>query len=306
MHNKISTGLIGCGRWGKNILRDLVSLGVEVHVAEHGEKNRQDALAAGASSVANDWHALPDTVDGYVVAVQTDRHYETLGELAATSRPVFVEKPVAPSLTQAQELADLMGERLFVMHKWRYHPGIQMFADLVQSGTYGKLQRLVTRRLQWGHPHNDVDAVWILAPHDLSIALHILGQLPELITARGTVSGNSIHDMSAIFGRMPSASIEVSGISPVNRRLVMAIFERAIVSLTDPLADHLEVHLRDAAGEPTDRTDTIEISTEYPLLRELRSFTDYLRGGPEPMSPVRDELQIMERLDQARKLILQQ
>lgn len=296
-------GLVGCGRWGKNILRDLIALGCNVTVFEHSSSGREHARSLGVKRVFAELYDSDRILDGYIVAVQTQNHYQVLKELAPCGRPVFVEKPMVPDLDQAHEISSLMGNRVFVMHKWRYHPGVQVLAELRKSERFGKLQRLLTRRVQWGHPHKDVDALWILMPHDASIALHILGHLPSVNAVQAVSIDNRIDSVVALLGREPSVTIEVSAIDPVTSRLVCAFFDRAIVSLPDPLADHLEVRFLDESGRPTEQREEIPISTEWPLFLELKAFIEFINGGIAPQSSIEDELSILKILSDVRALV---
>ncbi|MCK0069516.1 Gfo/Idh/MocA family protein [Kordiimonas laminariae] len=300
MADAVKIGLIGCGRWGKNILRDLLLLGCDVHVAEHREENRALALEAGASSVCYDQSELPNEMDGYVIAVPTARHYETLLTLENGVAPIFIEKPMVPSLEQAEDIAQRMGDRVFVMHKWRYHPGIEKIAELRATGKYGALKNLLTRRLQWKHPHKDVDAFWILTPHDVSIAMHILGHLPEVKAVQTVTHGNDVHAMTAFLGTSPSVEISISDVYPKMERLISARFEKAVVSLNDSHDAFLEVRHIDKNGKPLDQLSTIEISDEFPLIRELRTFVEYIKGGAKPFSSVADEIMVMQTLQALR------
>lgn len=297
-------GLIGCGRWGKNILRDLIAQECSVTVFERSADGREYAKNMGIHSIYADLSETDEVLDGYVVAVQTENHYQVLKKLADYCRPVFVEKPMVSDLTQAYELAEFMGDRLFVMHKWRYHPGVKALAELRRSGRYGKLQRLMTRRVQWGHPHRDVDALWILMPHDASIVLHILGYLPPVRAVQATTVENSINSVVAFLGDEPSVTIDISAINPGTSRLINVFFERAVVSLMDPLANHLEVRYLDEQGNATENVDTIPIATDWPLLLEIKAFIHFLKGGERPDSSIEDELRILSTLSDIRTLAL--
>jgi predicted dehydrogenase len=177
--SKPAIALVGCGRWGAHILHDLVFLGCEVHVAANSTDSRERAAAGGAASFRERLEDLP-TVGGAVVAVPTMWHADVIRRLAPRDIPIFVEKPMTPDAEEARRLAATLPGRLFVMDKWRYHPGIEALRDIARSGEMGRVIGLSTWRLDWGSPHADVDAVWILAPHDLSIALEILGTSPSL------------------------------------------------------------------------------------------------------------------------------
>ncbi len=299
---QVTVGLIGCGRWGRNILRDLLSIDCSVWVAEHREANRDKALEMGAENVVADWHDLPENLDGYIVAVQTDRHFEVLSALAETGKPVFVEKPITPDLDQAYSLRDLMGDRVFVMHKWRYHPGVQALAKLRQEATYGALKRLWCSRLQWQQPHDDVDAFWILMPHDLSITFHVTGVLPAVMAVQADIKGEDIHALTAFLGPEPQVQLEISDIYPETRRKLVAHFEKAVVSIPNPLADHLQIQHLDENGMPGAAIETLPISTEFPLLREIKGFVEFLKGGRRPLSPIEDEILLMEHLNELRRM----
>ncbi len=177
-----SIGLVGCGHWGKNILRDLLTLGCVVHVVARSEPSIDRATEGGAASIAGDMSGLPE-VDGYVVAVPASLHAEVVTEALNYQRPVFVEKPMTTDIESAQRLAG--EQQLFVMDKWRYHPGVEALRDLTASGRFGAPSLIATTRHSRFNPHPDVDGVWTLAPHDLAIVVEILDRLPPALSAVG-------------------------------------------------------------------------------------------------------------------------
>lgn len=296
-------GLLGFGRWGRLIFRDLRALKVDVRVVAPSEASRQAALAAGAVSV----HPCPEAienVDGVVVAAPTSLHAEILFKLAALNKPLFVEKPMATDPAACRRLVDLMGDRLFVMDKWRYHPGIEKLAELARSGALGRLRSLRSFRLGWDNPHRDVDAIWILLPHDLSIALHILGMLPEARMAT-TLGANGLgNDLFALLRNDeddPSVVVEISANHPVPRRAVTVIGTEGSAQLGDSYDDHV-VFARGAPGRAIGSPELISISKEMPLLAELRTFVAHLNGGAAPMSSAREGLLVVERICALRQL----
>src|SRR5689334_12804892 len=135
----LKIGLIGCGRWGKHILHDLLELGAEVSVAIHQDESIERVKALGAHFVTTKLKELAG-MDGLVVATPTATHFEVISQLIEffPHTPIFSEKPLTPSLTQAQQLAERAGDHLFVMHKWRYHPGILALAELAKKEKLGK------------------------------------------------------------------------------------------------------------------------------------------------------------------------
>src|SRR4029078_4783906 len=110
---------------------------------------------------------LPE-VDGIVVATPTSTHASVLEEALERGVPVFVEKPLSDDPAAADRLAATAGERLFVMDKWRYHPGVELLRDLAQDGSLGAVRALHTTRIGWGHPQGDVHAAWATSAQRLS------------------------------------------------------------------------------------------------------------------------------------------
>ena len=128
-------GLVGCGTWGQFILRDLLSLGCRVSVVARSAESRTRAV--GADAVVGSLAELPE-VDGIVVATPTSTHAEVTEEALACGVSVFVEKPLTDDPVAAEQLAAAAGERLFVMDKWRYHPGVELLAQLAHDGSLGR------------------------------------------------------------------------------------------------------------------------------------------------------------------------
>ena len=159
---------------GKIVLRDLVALGSEVTVAVTSADSRAAALEGGAATVVESADDLSG-VEGILVATPTQTHAEVVERSLEHGVPVFVEKPLTDDLASADRLAKAAPERLFVMDKWRYHPGIELLAALARDKELGRVVGLRTLRLGWGNPH-DVDAAWIFLPHELAIGLEILGE----------------------------------------------------------------------------------------------------------------------------------
>jgi len=299
MPASIRVGLVGCGAWARHILRDLLALDCDVCVAVRSEASRHRAAEAGVATVPS-VDELPE-VDGIVIAVPTTAHADVARRSLELGVPVFVEKPLATDAEQARQLAVDADGLLFVMDKWRYHPGIEELALIASSGELGRVLGLRAIRTGWGDPHPDVDPVWTLAPHDLAIGLEILGELPPAVAAAGEVIAGKQWGMHALLGRRPWLAIESSGASPSRRREVRLFCEDGMAWLADPYAETVALIRADAMGlEPELRL----ISTELPLLRELRAFVEHVAGGPAPKSSAADGALVVERLEELRSLAL--
>ena len=294
--------MIGCGRWGSRILRDLLGLGCEVSVVDVSADRRRHAAGAGARFTAERIDALPD-VDGAIVATPTTLHEQAIEELLGRDVPVFVEKPLTSDLRSAERLARQAGERLFVMDKWRYHPGVEALRDIARSGELGPVLGLVTERLGLSEAHADADAVWILAPHELSIALEVLGAVPVPRSAVGAASAGRFVHLSALLGESPWHTLTVSGLAAESRRVIRLICSEGFAVLDGPYADHVLV-LRPGADtrEGVPAVERRPISSELPLLRELRAFLGHLRGGPSPRSSAAEGATVVGAIARLREL----
>jgi predicted dehydrogenase len=286
--------LVGCGRWGRYILRDLLALGSTVVVADPAAAARAHGAAAGVATFA-DVAQLPD-VDGIVVATPTGSHATVLETLLPRGVPTLCEKPLTADAASAERVAARGAGRLFVMDKWRYHPGIEALRDLAAGGELGPLRGLRTTRIGWVNPHADVDAVWILAPHDLSIALEVLGEIPTPRRALGERLDGSAVGLFGVLGDDPWMALDVSVARPEQRREVCLYCRDAIAVLPGAYSEHLWI-VRSGGAE-----QRRPISTEPPLRRELQAFLAHLGGGPPPKSSAADGVAIVQALERLRAL----
>ena len=179
------------------------------------------------------------------------------------------------------------------------------------SGDLGQIKSIKCQRGEWGVAHQDVDATWILLPHDLSIMAHILGEFPLPIYASGLKRKDAARDGSDYFlqmrGELRAASchlsFEVSFRDPLCRREVTVLFDEGAISLEDPLADHLILRKTPVAGQKgVGATQKLPIGTEFPLKKELRTFVNYLSGGEPPLSSLKFELDLINTIEQLRRL----
>lgn len=290
--------LFGCGLWGRNILRDLLSLECLVVVIDPAADGRRQAQAAGATAVLAAPGPLSD-VDGLIVAAPAATHVDMVKDLLALEVPIFCEKPLSTDLAQAEELARMAGDRLFEMHVWRYHPGVEKLAELARSGALGSIRWLRSTRANWTSPRRDVDPIWTLAPHDLSIVLEILGRLPPARAALAEYAGGDPVGMVGMLADDAHVVLEVSTRYGEKRREIRLHGDRGVAVLSGETADHLEII---SGGEAVANREKLAISTEMPLLRELRAFLAYLDGGPPPSSSLEDSLAILARLEELREL----
>jgi predicted dehydrogenase len=269
-----------------------MDLGCRVSVVDPADDARRWAASVGAANVMPSVDELAGGIEGVVVATPTHLHARHVEEILARRVPIFCEKPLCADVGEAESLVARARDSLFVMHKWRYHPGIERLREIAQRQELGSVIGLRTVRVGWSDRHDDVDPVWILAPHDLSMALEVFGEVPPPRLAIAERLGGSIVGVHAVLGDEPWMILDVSAIGVDRRREVRLYCRDGIAILPEAYSDHLIV-LRDARGAERERWP---ISTEPPLLRELRAFVGFLRGGPPPRSGAADGLAVVRRI----------
>jgi predicted dehydrogenase len=288
----VPIGLVGVGRWGRHILRDLVTLGCTVHVVAGSAASIANAREFGAASIVGTVDDLPEIAAGVAAPIAT-RHAATVEALAArTDGPIFCEKPLTADVAEAERLVAALPDRLFVMDKWRYHPGVLGLAKLARAGDLGELCGIAMRRVSTGNPHPDVNTVWTHAPHDLAIALEILGEIPPPAHATGEIVAGELRGLSATLGERPWVTLEVSDCAPGHRRELRVVGGEAAAILDGGWAGEITVRRFGAADE------TIPTPGELPLLAELRAFVEHVQGGPPPKSPAAEGLLVVRRIQQ--------
>jgi len=293
--------VVGCGRWGVNVVRDLVALGSRVVAVDVSPAATAAAARAGAQATAPELdRAIAGGVDGVVVATPTSTHAEVAAHALTAGVPVFVEKPLTDDVAAARALVDAGGTRLFVMHKWRYHPGIEALAAIAAAGRLGEPQGVISDRHGPAMPTADSDVVWLLAPHEVTIARAVLGSFSRSVDAVADVAGGHVHGIESIArwpgGRWHRSSTSTRPFGTDRRVAVVGSLGTAV--LDGPYADHVRVH---EIGAPTDRAERVAISTEYPLRRELAVFVEHLLGGPPPPTSAAEGLGAVEAVAAMRR-----
>ncbi|MGK2878644.1 MAG: Gfo/Idh/MocA family protein [Solirubrobacterales bacterium] len=286
-------GLVGVGNWGKLILRDLVTLGCEVHVVARSEASIANAREFGATSIVGSVDELP-AMHGAVAAPIATRHAAAVHALAnAQPGPIYCEKPLTADLNEAEQLVEEVGDRLFVMDKWRYQAGVLELARLAQSGELGEIQSISLRRVSTGNRHPDVNTLWTHMPHDLAITLEILGEVPPLTHAAGEFVDGSLIGVRVALGTDPWVGIEVSDGASAHHREARVVGSRGVAILAGGWSEEVIVRRFD------DREDQIIAAKgELPLLAELRAFIGHVRGGPAPKSSAAEGALNVRRIEE--------
>ena len=295
-------GLIGCGEWGKYILRDLKLLGCHVTVVSISKKSRAFALENNADSIVDCVTQLKD-IDGVIIATPVTTHFSVINQISCLSVPIFVEKPMTANLAEAEQLASELSDRLFVMHKWRYHSGIRALAEIAATKELGKVLGLRTNRMNWGNHHDDIDMIWTCLPHDLSITIEILGSIPKPRSAVALEWNNEAIELLCVLGESPWNVIEISSARTEVNREIRLECEEGIAVLKDGYAEQIEIYHKQYWGlDPQKHTEQRSFVLEMPLMSELRDFISYLHGGPRPKCDAQEGLAVVRAITELRNL----
>ena len=235
-----------------------------------------------------------------IVATPATTHRAVTEAALRRGVPVFLEKPFTLNRPDALALAELGGARLFVMHVWRYHEGVRLLRQLIESGELGRPTWVRSWRCNWTSPRTDCDPVWTLLPHDLSIFLELLGTLPVPRFAEVESAGGRIVGMLAVLQGECPCTAEVSTRYEDKRRELRVHFERGVATMrTD--APEIQVHTGGASTEgPYGRT--VRGEAVPALGRELAAFLHHLEGGPAPRSGMDEALAINAAMLELRRL----
>ena len=288
-------GLIGCGTWGRKILCQLRELDCRVVVFDPSESARRAAIQEGAINARSQ---VAGKTDGWIIASPASTHASMLAQLAGSGSPTFVEKPFTTDLASARRYAD--DSQIFVMHIWRYHPAIQFLASLVRDGRIGQIKLVRSTRTNWTSPRTDVDPVWTLAPHDLSLAVEILGEIPPPKAAWSERHQGRPVGLIGICGADPALVFEVSSRFADKRRELRIHGTDGVLSWRDE-QPWVELHKGNRSSAQS-ATVKIPFSGESALRTELRTFVEYLRGGPRPPTTAREGAAVVEALLELRRM----
>jgi predicted dehydrogenase len=293
---------VGCGHWGRYILRDLKSLNCQVTVVAPSPQGRFNAKEFGADHIVDKIDEFGSGLDGFIVATPAVTHAEVVFSLLRFERPIFVEKPLTNSPELARKLVAAAGDRIFVMDKWRYHPGIEALRDIAVSGELGPVESIRMARLGWSISQKDVDLTWTLLPHDLAIVQEIIGYVPDPALAVAEYANSRLTGLVGVLGGSPSVVLAVSERNVETVRSIAVNFRQGAALLEDAYSGCIKVRrVKDGTARKDDPMERRPVSDELPLLREVKAFVYYLQGGPRPRSSAHEATRVIEVIDDLRR-----
>ncbi len=317
-------GVIGWGYWGPKISRNLdslphamVSMVADQNIHQLASLIKQPSVRATTRVE----EIFRSDVDAVVIATPVKTHYRLAKEALLHGKHVLVEKPLTASVAEAEELVDLAERQqrvLMVGHTFEYSPAVNELRKLVQSGDLGKIYCVEAERLNLGLYRDDIDVIWDLAPHDISILLYLLGERPDRIKvqAHGHLRSH-IHDIAHLdlgFKKGMTAHIHVSWLHPCKIRRVTVIGDArmAVYDDTNP-AEMLKIYNKgaDVHADPMVSYRFGEITIPHidwiePLRLECEDFANAIRLGTQPRAHGGVGLTVVQVLTAAQEALEKQ
>jgi predicted dehydrogenase len=321
----IGIGIIGAGYWGPKHIRNFSELpGARATMVADLDERRILAIQAqhpGIRTTTNyrDLLTSPD-VDAVVVATPVSTHARLAAEALQAGKHVLVEKPLAATSAEGEDLIRLSKEHgrvLMVGHTFLYNPAVRALRDLAQSGGLGEVFYVHTQRLNLGLFQRDINVIWDLAPHDISILMYVLGESPIAVSASGAAYVQSgIEDVAYIHLAFPSrvrATAHVSWLDPNKVRRITVVGSKKMAVYDDvETLEKIRVYDKGVdAPPPTTSFGEFHLSYRYgdimiphlpgtePLRLECEHFLDCIQNGRTPLSDGRQGVDVIRILETA-------
>jgi len=303
--------VLGCGYWGSNHIRTLKALGA-LHAVSDANRARAEGFASEQDCLAIDPDALfsrPD-IDAIVMALPPQFHAEAAIKVVENGKDVLVEKPIALTVADAERAvaaASTHGRIFMVGHVLRFHPAFEKLKALIDQGELGDVRYIHSHRLGLGKFHTENDALWDLAPHDLSMILAITGAEPVEIRGEGAALLDHLSDFAHLHMRFPNglrSHLFASRLNPYRERRLTVVGTRAMAVFDDvepwerKLAVYRHAVWQDSgqwaftANEPT----YIDVEEGMPLTRELEHFLSCIQTRQSPLTGGEEAITVLRIL----------
>lgn len=304
--------VIGAGHWGKNLIRNFAALGALAAVCDPDPKACAAVASLGVPTYNNfsDLLREPD-IEAVAVSTPAILHYSIAKEALLAGKDVFVEKPLALEVPEGRELIDLAAEEnriLMVGHILQYHPAILKLKEMVDAGELGKIQYIYSDRLNIGKIRTEENILWSFAPHDISVMLLLLGEMPLEVNAHG---GNYLQShvadvtlTSLSFASGVKGHIFVSWLHPFKEQMLVVVGDKKMAVFDDVSKDRKLIFYphridwverfpvaRKAEGE------TVQIEASEPLKDECSHFLECIRTRRPPRTDGHEGLRVLQVLE---------
>ncbi len=307
--------VVGCGYWGKNLVRNFAELAGAANIivcdSDKARLKEAKSIYPSIQVTANFLDILNDKSIG-AVAISTPAvtHYQLVKKFILSGKDVFVEKPLSLTVEEGMELVKLSEKEkriLMVGHLLEYHPGILKLKELVDAGELGRINYIYSNRLNLGKIRREENILWSFAPHDISVMLLLLNEMPLSISAHG---GNYLHKKvadvtisSLEFKSGAKGHIFVSWLHPYKEQKLIVVGDKKMAVFDDVTEkDKLLLYnhkIECIAGVPVSRkeeAEIVEFTASEPLKEECRHFIECVKKRSRPKTDGENGVRVLRVL----------
>lgn len=329
----ITLAQIGCGYWGQNLLRNFSACKncMVKYVVEINPQRRTYVKENYPSVIVTDnlQTIIADKeVDAVVIATLANTHYDLTKIMLKADKHVFVEKPLSMSTAEAKEIVRLSikkQKKVCVGHTFIYSDAVRKIKEYIDNKDIGEIYYIFSQRLNLGKVRQDVNVMWNLAPHDISIVLYWLSEKPKSVFARGlTFLQNGIEDVAFIDLKFPSGKavhIHESWLNPCKVRQMVIVGSKKMIVYDDTLTDS-KITIYDKGIDRNTMHNPLtpvnnfgqfqlllrsgnvlrpNLSPKEPLEIQAKHFIDCVLGGVTPQTDSRSGLEVVKILEAAQR-----
>lgn len=303
--------VLGCGYWGSNHIRTLKALGA-LHAVSDANRARAEGFASEQDCLAiePDQLFVRKDIDAIVMALPPQFHADLSVRAAESGKDLLVEKPIAltvPDAERAVQAAKDNGRVFMVGHVLRFHPAFETLKGLIDKGELGEVRYIHSHRLGLGKFHTENDALWDLAPHDLSMILAITGTEPIEVRGEGAALLDNLSDFAHLHMRFPNglrSHLFTSRLNPYRERRLTVVGTKAMAVFDDvePWERKLAVY-RHAVWQDsgqwaftTNEPSYVAVAQGMPLTRELEHFIHCIETRAEPRTSGEEAIRVLRIL----------
>jgi predicted dehydrogenase len=317
-NNSSKVAVIGCGHWGKNLVRNFNQLDALAMVCDATPAGRETAaaLAPQATMVTDAKQVLETDIPGIVIATPAETHYGLAKQALAAGKDVFVEKPLALTYEQGVDLLRLAEDHhriLMVGHVLEYHPAVVKLLTLVRNGELGKVRYIYSNRLSLGKIRREENILWSFAPHDIAVILRLMGSLPfQVIACGGSYVQPNIADVTVtnlLFDNGVRAHIYVSWLHPFKEQRLVVVGSRKMASFDD-VAKRLVLYdqrVEIQEGQPVPikgNGDEVPFASDEPLRLECQAFLAAITTRQPPITDGYSGLRVLKVLQAGQRSLV--
>jgi predicted dehydrogenase len=319
----IRVGAIGAGYWGPNLIRNLFQTPMaDLKVVCDLDSDRLNYVGRlyPTISCTSDYRELieREDVDAVIVATPAQTHYEMTKAVLAAGKHALVEKPLTLKSSESEELIDLAERHsriLMVGHTFMYNPAVRAMKQLINSGEIGDIYYIYSNRVNLGRVRKDINALWNIAPHDISILLYLLEEMPLRVSAQGqTFLQDGIEDVvfaTYTFRDNVMANVQVSWLDPSKVRRTTVVGSKKMI-IYDDVASEGKLKIYDKGALKVGNGSVFgefqiklhsgdihipRIDLSEPLRNEINHFLECVQSGQTPETDGRNGLQVVRILE---------